>query len=394
MRPALAFALSIALAGPVAAQDPCGMGGCADAGTAITDPLSAEERRLSEREVFLLASEILAVSGLVNTFKIEETMEVLNAAAYLEDQERWIGFNPLWVRQFRDLPTNDRWPLYAVVAHEIGHHLLGHTIVRGGSRPATELQADEFAGFALHALGANLAQAQALWQDFGATGSATHPARGLRLAAVEKGWRASAGRAGLALPGDATDPDDTAPSIRQRPDAATPGDTGAQAAPAVPAETRPHDTIRPEMSERAVCAPLPKGGLRGRVCASSALGVDHVARLTDNDRRAPWTEQEPGPGSGSRMLFDFATSISAQRLTVVNGDNTDEKAFRRHARLEGLTLRGSNGHERVIVVRDNRREQTWTLAGFEGVDWIEVIVDSVIEGRRYDTLAVARLRID
>ncbi|WP_179380587.1 NADase-type glycan-binding domain-containing protein [Jannaschia marina] len=388
-RSALFVLLPLATIPPAAlAQDSCGMGGCTAGERTETAPISETERRLSEQEVFVMASEIMAVTGLRNTFKIEETMDVYNAAAYLEDQERWIGFNPLWVRQFKDLPTDDRWPLYAVIAHEIGHHLMGHTILPGGSRPATELEADEYAGFVLHALGADLEDAQRLWHDFSAEASASHPGRGQRLAAVSEGWHRSAGRAGLALPvATAPAPDADSPqSIRQRDEAASEAPSRATD---VIAETR-----RPELPGQAVCAPLPKGGLRGRLCASSAVAVDHVARLTDGDRRAPWTEQDPGAGAGSRLLFEFARPISAQQLTIVNGDNSDEKAFRRNARLEGITLRGSNGHSRVIVVRDNRREQSWTLAGFEGVEWIEVTVDSVIEGRRYDTLAVSRLRIE
>ena len=36
-----------------------------------------------------------------------------------------------------------------LLAHEVGHHLNGHTIHRGGSTPELELEADEFAGFIL-----------------------------------------------------------------------------------------------------------------------------------------------------------------------------------------------------------------------------------------------------
>ncbi|SFJ52683.1 NADase-type glycan-binding domain-containing protein [Jannaschia pohangensis] len=386
--------LTVASAAP--AQDNCGMGGCAGPADGDLPTVTASESRLTTREVFLMANEILAISGLANNLKIHETMDVYNAAAYIEDQERVIGFNPLWVLKFKDMPVDDRWPLYAVIAHEIGHHLLGHTILPGGSRPATELEADAFAGFTLHALGATLPQAQTLWQGFSESGSDTHPPRQERLAAVEQGWLQSAGRAGLAIP-DGTPDGGSGPgdpdAVRQRPDENA-GDVSAQAGSDGTEDSQTSRGARPDLPAQSICAPLPKGGARGRLCATTALDALSVSRLLDGDIRSSWSEQAPGNGRGSRLLFDFETPISAARLTIVNGDNSDEKTFRRYARLESITLSGSNGFKRTIAVRDHRGEQSWTLAGFEGVDWIEVHVDSVIDGRRYDTLAVSTLRFD
>jgi hypothetical protein len=76
-----------------------------------------------------------------------------------------------------------------LLAHEIGHHINGHTNRKGGDKLLMELQADEFAGYVMHKLGATLLQAQNVMFYIARTeDSKTHPARNLRLLAIEKGW--------------------------------------------------------------------------------------------------------------------------------------------------------------------------------------------------------------
>ncbi len=76
-----------------------------------------------------------------------------------------------------------------LLAHEVGHHLNGHTIHRGGSTPVLELEADEFAGFILYKLGATLKQSQnVIYYIAMEKASRTHPSKNSRLSAIEKGW--------------------------------------------------------------------------------------------------------------------------------------------------------------------------------------------------------------
>lgn len=76
------------------------------------------------------------------------------------------------------------------MAHEIGHHLSGHTLDGLGSRPKKELEADRFSGFILQKMGATLDQATATVNTFSEEGSRTHPGRSARVAAVTNGWKA------------------------------------------------------------------------------------------------------------------------------------------------------------------------------------------------------------
>jgi len=87
-----------------------------------------------------------------------------------------------------------------IMAHEVGHHLNGHTLVEGGSRPMLELQADKFAGHAVKRVGGTLDQALAAYQMMSAEGTETHPPRSARLEAVTRGWRDASAAATSSLP--------------------------------------------------------------------------------------------------------------------------------------------------------------------------------------------------
>ncbi|WP_308915231.1 hypothetical protein [Jannaschia sp. LMIT008] len=161
----------------------------AGSGTAASAQLIAQgELTRIEADVRAVADAVLTVMPMDEPVRLEAKTWVTNAVAYRRDDAAWIGFNPLWVQGMLTRPEGDRWPLIAVVAHEIGHHVAGDT--RGPVRRghAAELFADARAGAVLRRMGARLPQAQELWRDFAVRGSETHPPRAARLDAVERGW--------------------------------------------------------------------------------------------------------------------------------------------------------------------------------------------------------------
>jgi hypothetical protein len=134
-----------------------------------------------------MAADIVYYSGLVQNFVVEQG-NVPNASADIQGSQRRVLFNPAFLQQLHQV-TGTPWGAYSVMAHEIGHHLQGHTIMPGGSRPGLELQADEFSGFITSRMGATLEQAQlAMSRLVQEQGSATHPGRSTRLAAIKTGW--------------------------------------------------------------------------------------------------------------------------------------------------------------------------------------------------------------
>ena len=131
--------------------------------------------------------ESIDVVGLQPRFQVQEA-EVENAAAVIYGGQRYILYNRQFLAAVNNAVKTD-WAAVSILAHEIGHHLNGHTLSRGGSRPSDELEADEFSGFVLRKMGASLAEAQAaislLSQE---RSSHTHPGRSVRLASISKGW--------------------------------------------------------------------------------------------------------------------------------------------------------------------------------------------------------------
>jgi hypothetical protein len=119
---------------------------------------------------------------------------VPNAAAVIRcdqatnDCQRYIVYNQDFMLRVKQRTKTD-WAAVSILAHEIGHHLSGHTLLSGGSRPQLELEADKFSGFVLYNMGATLEEAQIAINTFvGETQSATHPGRSARVAAITNGW--------------------------------------------------------------------------------------------------------------------------------------------------------------------------------------------------------------
>lgn len=141
----------------------------------------------SEAEAQAVMTDIVNVMGLRPNFVIQAA-NVPNAAAWINNTQRYILYNPAFIQSVR-ASTHTDWSAISILAHEIGHHLQGHTLTRAGSRPATELEADEFSGFVLRKMGANIDEAQAAMRLLASPeGSATHPPRAERLRAIEQGW--------------------------------------------------------------------------------------------------------------------------------------------------------------------------------------------------------------
>jgi hypothetical protein len=147
-------------------------------------------------------AEILRHAGLLTNFKVLAG-DVPNAAAFLYDGDRTIVYSNAWLKKLTD-SAESKWAIYAVLAHEIAHHLNGDTMTKAGTytqRTAEqnhkqELAADYWAGFALAKLGASLDETTAAVRIYGGRGSHSHPDKARRIEAHTNGWMK--GREGVA----------------------------------------------------------------------------------------------------------------------------------------------------------------------------------------------------
>ena len=141
-----------------------------------------------------MVEKIMAFTGLPANFVVTAG-PVPNALAVilLDDQrmaQRVIAFNPNFIDATQRVTGGGQWGPTSIMAHEIGHHLSGHTITAGGSRPGIELEADKFSGYVLYKMGAPLAEATKAIDSLGSdTELATHPAKSRRIAAITEGWQ-------------------------------------------------------------------------------------------------------------------------------------------------------------------------------------------------------------
>ena len=141
----------------------------------------------SNAEATQVVNDIMKTVGLRSNFRIQAA-DVPNAAAVVMGSNRYILYNPDFIQSVNKRSQTD-WSSISIIAHELGHHLNGHTLTNKGSRPRMELEADEFSGFVLRKMGASLEESQAAMNLLASPfGSMSHPPKANRLRAIQRGW--------------------------------------------------------------------------------------------------------------------------------------------------------------------------------------------------------------
>jgi hypothetical protein len=139
-----------------------------------------------EREKKIIEN-IISYSGLPLNFEIFSG-DINNAIAFFVNNKRYIIYDKSLLTNV-DAMTNNYWSSISILAHEIGHHLSGHTLNNEIKNHDAELQADKFSGFILYKMGATQEQATNVMLLLGSEhDSDTHPNKNKRIKAILNGW--------------------------------------------------------------------------------------------------------------------------------------------------------------------------------------------------------------
>lgn len=147
----------------------------------------------SNQHAEAVVDRILKQVGLLRNFIVVECPNTENCFATVVDGQRYIVYDGAFMKRVENVTHTD-WSAISIVAHEIGHHLQGHTIDGKGSRPQKELEADRFSGFVMQRLGASLEESLVAIKTLGDDkASYSHPAKAFRIDVIRQGWMDAAG---------------------------------------------------------------------------------------------------------------------------------------------------------------------------------------------------------
>jgi hypothetical protein len=249
----------------------------------------------------------------MRNFVVVECPNTENCFATVVDGKRFIIYDGQFMKQVESL-TNTDWSAISIVAHEIGHHLQGHTIDGMGSRPEKELEADRFSGFVLHQLGASLHESLIAIRALSSVENTdSHPGRGIRVEAISRGWNEAERMYPLFSKG-AGSPNATA---------SAPASRGAE--PVYRPSTRPAPASRAETIETDITLRVPKGCVSGNCYEGPGILIRENQERYEGDFRYGKKDGlgvQFYPGGMVRYKGEFKEDMRAGQGTYyfTNGD--------------------------------------------------------------------------
>lgn len=259
-----------------------------------------------------MIEKVMDFTGLPQNFQVTEADVPNAAAAILLDQQRVpqrvIAFNPDFIELVRRETGGNPWAAVSIMAHEVGHHLAGHTIQPGGSQPPIELEADKFSGFVLYKMGASrqdtLTAIQTLVPE-SVRHDSTHPGRAQRVAAISDGWDSACRQTG-----------------RNDCQSGVPGAPAARIADLA-------DTTTPASPSTSTSMPTPPSSNTAATAPASTAAAPAAAHTLIV---LPAPDPKTLPSKGTRFVYDETGLLDPQAVALV------EQQMYEHAKQWGVEI--------------------------------------------------------
>lgn len=182
------------------------------------------------------------------------------------------------------------------------------------------------------------------------------------------------------------------------------GQPNATPARPSPAEPQPESEYQPfDPDEDADPRPRRQGETCQRAgsytyCGSSVLapqyGFNYVpANVVDNRLDTAWVEGKKGSGEGEWLLVDLGRARSVRTIELLNGYHKNEDIFRKNNRVRGLKIAMSNGYTTTVELEDSGGVQKITLDEPQAVTWVQLTIQSVYRGTKYQDTAISEVRV-
>ena len=162
---------------------------------------------MNDKDAEVALDKILSVIGASKRFILQPCSDINNAVATSYKGLRYILYDKSFMSTIANNSTS--WSQLFILAHEVGHHINGHSIdilltASDVVEPKTlaakrkqELESDEFAGFILGKLGATLEQTSKAINFLASNKDdtySTHPNKAKRLNAIKIGFNKALGK--------------------------------------------------------------------------------------------------------------------------------------------------------------------------------------------------------
>lgn len=132
-----------------------------------------------------------------------------------------------------------------------------------------------------------------------------------------------------------------------------------------------------------------------RVGASSEKPFYPAGNIGDEDMKTAWSENVPGSGAGEWLGFQPEVPRPLVAITIRPGFAASDKLFAANARPKTVRVELNGEHKFTASIPDRNEDCRIPVVGYgKPVRALRLVFEDVWQGRKYDDLCVAEVRLD